>query len=279
MTDIVHLSDLHFGAEDPMLVEALIADLGARPPDLVAISGDLTQGARRGEFRAARAFIDRLPAPVLAVPGNHDITPYVLPERFLDPYLRWHAAIGPETEPGWQDGRVAVIGLNTARRFGLHWDWSRGRVTGARLARLKARLEALPAGLTRVVVAHHPLLAPAAAPETTVAGGAAAALAEFARLGVALVLSGHLHQGSTRLYLPGGQGPLMVQGSTTTSTRLRGEPNAYHRITIGTGPPVVATRVWDGTVWRDEPAQMAQPSAGPRRLGGERRIGDAAHGS
>jgi 3',5'-cyclic AMP phosphodiesterase CpdA len=250
-TRIVHLSDLHFGAENPVLREALIAELQASPPDLVAISGDLTQGARRSEFRAARAFIDRLPAPVLAVPGNHDITPYDLPERFLDPYLRWRTAIAPEIEPTWQNGHVAVVGLNTARRMGLHWDWSRGRVTSTRLARLAARLGALPPGLTRIVVAHHPLAAPHDAPEATAVGGGAAALTEFARLGVAVVLSGHLHRTSLQAIRGG---PMLAQGATTISTRLRGEPNAYHQVIIEGGAPRITTRIWTTGGWQDSAA-------------------------
>ncbi|WP_457826485.1 metallophosphoesterase family protein, partial [Staphylococcus aureus] len=87
-------------------------------PDLVAISGDLTMSAQRAEFRAARHFMTGLGLPVLAVPGNHDIVPYALLERFSDPYGRWHREISPETEPAWRDERVAVIGLNTARRLG-----------------------------------------------------------------------------------------------------------------------------------------------------------------
>src|SRR5579883_1462021 len=198
-TRIAHLTDLHFGAEDPSVVAALLDELKAEPPDLVAISGDLTQGARLSEFRAARAFIDKLPAPSLAVPGNHDISPYNLLERFTDPYARWRRAISPDTSPTWSNGRVAVLGLNSARRMGLHWDWSRGRVTRLRLARLLARLDSLPADLVKVVVMHHPLVAPEAAPATPVVFGAAGALRALALRNVRLVLAGHLHRGFARL--------------------------------------------------------------------------------
>lgn len=173
MTRIAHITDLHFGAEDPAVVEALAAELAVDRPDLVAISGDLTLGARRSEFKAARAFIDALPMPALAVPGNHDITLYRLVERFTDPCLRWRMEIALETEPTWQNGHVMVAGLNTAWRIGLHWDWSRGRVTSIRLKRLLDRLAAAPPDLTRIVVAHHPLLPPEAAPLTTVSAAPA----------------------------------------------------------------------------------------------------------
>mgnify|MGYP005864678259 CR=1 FL=1 len=121
MRRIAHLSDLHFGATDPAVVEALAAELAADRPDLVLISGDLTMRARRREFREARRFIERLPGPVLAVPGNHDVSPFRLVERFLDPFATWRRELGHATEWLWQDAELAVVGVNTARRGG--WSW------------------------------------------------------------------------------------------------------------------------------------------------------------
>jgi 3',5'-cyclic AMP phosphodiesterase CpdA len=259
-TRIAHITDLHFGAEDPAVVAALTEELNADPPDLVAISGDLTQGAHISEFRAARAFLNGLQAPSLAVPGNHDISPYNLPERFLDPYARWRRTISSETSPTWRNENVAVIGLNSARRLGLHWDWSRGRVTHMRLAQLLARLDALPAELVKVVVMHHPLLPPELAPRTPVAGGAVAALRALEARKVRLVLAGHLHRGFTRLASPSGAQPLIVQGATATSVRLRGEPNAYNQITIRPDGDVdLQVRIWDGHMW----TAVAKPSTAP----------------
>lgn len=250
MTLIAHLSDVHFGAENPVVLEALVVELNGGSFDLIVISGDLTMGARRWEFRAARHFIDRLRAPVLAVPGNHDISPYRLWERFTDPYAGWRAAISEETEPDWRDERVAVVGLNTTRRIGLHWDWSRGRFTNARLRRLLGRFAALPAGLVRVVVAHHPLLPPESGPTATVAFGARHALETLAEAGVSLVLAGHLHRGYTRLAATGSKSPMILQGATATSNRLRGEPNAYNRVHIAVNGQIsVDVRTWDGVRW------------------------------
>src|SRR3954447_23999007 len=98
---LAHLSDLHFGRVDPAAVEGLVRSLEAARPDLVVVSGDFTQSARTQEFRAARAFLDRLAAPGLGVPGNHDLPQWNPVERLVRPYDRYRLHIAEELEPVW----------------------------------------------------------------------------------------------------------------------------------------------------------------------------------
>jgi 3',5'-cyclic AMP phosphodiesterase CpdA len=213
----------------------------------VAISGDLTQHAFRREYRAAGAFIAALPAPVLAVPGNHDLPQFNLAERFVAPYARWHADIAPDPEAVWHDEHIAVVGINTAHRARLHWDWSRGLVNRERLASVRRRLAALPEKLVRVVVAHHPFMASEERPRMALVGNAKQTLRVLTAMEVRLVLSGHAHRSYSRTGVAGG--PLVVQCATSTSIRLRGEPNAYNRITIDTEGIAVEVRAWTGDGW------------------------------
>lgn len=274
MRRIAHLSDLHFGATDPIVVAALAEELRADAPDLVIVSGDLTQAARSGEYAAAKRFLDGFPAPVLAVPGNHDVSPYRLVERFLDPWRAWRHAVGQPPEWVWEDAEIGVVGVNTARRMGLYLDWSRGRIGTATLGRAEARLRGLAPGRFRIVVAHHPFLLPeTAGPRLRAVGGAARALPILSALDVRLVLSGHLHLGYLRqgpevaaaaaaagVQVAGGEagpaaargGLMVVQAGSATSVRLRGESNAYNRITVEGGVARVTVRRWDGGAWVDQ---------------------------
>jgi len=267
---IDHLSDLHFGRTDPAVVPALLRRLNDDPADLVVVSGDLTMRARRREYHEAAEFLAALRSPWLAVPGNHDITAYFPWERFADPYRRWRELLHAEVEPEWRDDAVAVIGLNTVSRGGLRRDWAGGRMHRSRLLRLLQRVRATPPGLFRIVVAHHPFLAPPDAPDTPTLNRAERSLRAFARAGVRLVLAGHLHRGYAAdaplgASLPGegdagGSAGLAVGGSgrpgltvlqagSATSTRLRGEPNAYHRITVEHGRARWTVCRWDGAAW------------------------------
>src|SRR5687767_11899800 len=118
MARLIHLSDLHFGAHDERLVQAVEERVHEEKPDLVVISGDFTQRARTDQFKLACSFLDRLREAghdVLAVPGNRDVPLYDVLRRFLSPLTRYRRYIDESLCPFHELPGIAVLGINTAR--------------------------------------------------------------------------------------------------------------------------------------------------------------------
>jgi 3',5'-cyclic AMP phosphodiesterase CpdA len=232
MRTIVHLSDLHFGRVDPALLDPLRNLVHGIAPDVVVVSGDLTQRAKSEEFEAARAFLDTLPGPQIIVPGNHDISLYNVFRRFVKPLERYKRYITDELDPVYLDDEIAVLGVNTARSL----TFKDGRVNKAQVAKIRAQLAGLPAHITRVVVTHHPFDLPEHFEHQDLVDRAPMAMEVFASSGVDLLMAGHVHAshaGSTaERYKIGEYAALVVQAGTATSTRGRGEVNSFNVVRI-----------------------------------------------
>jgi 3',5'-cyclic AMP phosphodiesterase CpdA len=256
MKTLAHISDLHFGRTDPLVVEGLLADLAAAQPHLIIVSGDLTQKAQHREFRAAKDFLDRLPAPYLVIPGNHDVPPVNIIERFLAPFARYRRFIQPDICPSFEEPDLAVLGINTARRFRWRWNWALGSISKAQIARVAEFFGGMPDTTFKILVTHHPFLAPPDTPHEDLAAHASEAIPVFEAAGVDLILSGHLHRGYRGEV--NGQKPglhrsvLVLQAATATSTRLRHEPNAYNHILLEGRKVGFRVRSWDGARFTGE---------------------------
>lgn len=241
MRTIAHLSDLHFGREDPAVVAALLADLEALRPSLVAVSGDLTQRARRSQFRAAREFLDRIPAPRVVVPGNHDVPLYDLVRRFASPLGRYARLVTPVLAPVYADDELLVAGVSTARSL----TWKEGRISLEQIEALRRELcREAASGKLRVLVAHHPFGTAADRPRARVAGRSGRALHALAACGLDVVLTGHLHRlAHGELEHPVerlARSVLAFHAGSATSVRLRGEPNSYNWLEVD-GPRLALT--------------------------------------
>lgn len=279
---ICHLSDLHFGHHDAQVAEGLAADLATMTPDLVIVSGDFTQRGTEAEFKQARAFLDALPAPLFAVPGNHDVPARNLFRRFFDPYGLYRRYIAEELEPFLEVDGVAIAGVKTSRRWRAELNWAHGSISRDQLETLEARFTGSPPDALRIVVAHHPLMQPEGPvlKPMRLVRRADLALETFARLGVRLVLSGHFHlsyvrqhggPGAVKEGVPSGlreadKAPILVaQASSTISTRLRGHSNAYNLIDITDGRISVTVREWADGRWatKEKASAVSEPLAPP----------------
>lgn len=227
MTLLLQVSDPHFGTERPAVVEALVQLALALKPQVLLLSGDITQRATRAQFTAARAFVQRLQVPqCVAVPGNHDIPLWHLPLRLLRPYARYGAAFGPVLDSTLDTDELLLLALNTTR----WWRHADGQLSAAQIAQVARRLAQARPGQRRVVMVHQPLVVTRPEDEKNRLHGHAAALQAWARAGVDLIIGGHIH---LPFVLPLAGGGWAVQAGTAVSRRVRpGAGNSVNLIRI-----------------------------------------------
>jgi 3',5'-cyclic AMP phosphodiesterase CpdA len=187
---ILHVSDLHLGRRETPEPYAALRDLApALAPDVVVATGDLSHRGKRAELERAAELLAGLGAPLVAVPGNHDL-PYTVPARFSRPFAEWEHAFGATTPVHVSDGLV-LAGLNSVQP----WRQQGGALRGPELAGALRALADAPEGALRVVALHHHLAAPPwRAGRKRPLHHRDAVLRDFARAGVELVLGGHVHQ-------------------------------------------------------------------------------------
>ena len=155
MTKIAHLTDLHFGRIiDPEIVEVAVREVNALGAELVVVSGDLTQRARPRQYEAAVAMLAAFDAPLMVVPGNHDVYPWWRPVgRLFRPLHRYRHYIAGGLMPVFDSERVAVLGINSA--FG--WTVKGGCIGAAARAQIGSFFAGKAADVFKILVVHHHL--------------------------------------------------------------------------------------------------------------------------
>jgi 3',5'-cyclic AMP phosphodiesterase CpdA len=241
MRRIAQISDLHFGAHEPAVVAHLHAALAAIKPDLVVVSGDLTQRARTEQFAEAAAFLDRLEEDglrLLVVPGNHDVPMHKPMQRLFWPLRRYKRYIAQGRSAWYADPELAVLGLASAHGLTV----KDGRLSAIQIRSIASCFAAAPPEAARVLVTHHPLVplprdvAHNGDPELEPAlRGAKRTLAAVKEADVHLVLAGHHHAHAVAIAGPAlsiDPQVMVVQAGTATSHRRRGTPNSFNLIAL-----------------------------------------------
>ncbi|HEY5807726.1 MAG TPA: metallophosphoesterase [Povalibacter sp.] len=248
MSALVQISDTHFGTEQPIVVEALLQLVAAVRPELVVLSGDVTQRARRHQFAAARIFCDNLQTPsLLTLPGNHDIPLFNFAARLFSPYGNYRRAFGFELEPYYESREFLVIGVNTTRPH-RHVD---GEISDEQVRRVAGQLAAGPADRICIVVTHQPVHVIKDKDEKNVLRGNEPAVRAWAAAGADVIMGGHIHLPYVRPLserfsdLP--RRVWAVQAGTAVSCRVRhSAPNSVNVVRrMRQQPLTYAAERWD----------------------------------
>ncbi|MBB4155205.1 3',5'-cyclic AMP phosphodiesterase CpdA [Sphingomonas jinjuensis] len=230
MIKLFHVSDVHFGAEDPDAIAWFSSCVAAEKPDAVIMTGDLTMRATRAEFKQGGDWLRSLGVPVTLEVGNHDIPYYWDPlRRLFAPYQRY-AAVEKMIEQPLDVHGVTVVPLKTTARAQWRWNWSKGRVSKSSLRRALALIEETPKDHLILVAAHHPLIeGPTKGTAKTRRGDEA--LDALAAAGAHAVLSGHVHDPFDVPIDRDGRIIRMV-GAGTLSRRTRHTPAGFNEIRV-----------------------------------------------
>jgi 3',5'-cyclic AMP phosphodiesterase CpdA len=256
-TTLFHCSDLHFGSPAvPEQYEAMETLIRERRYDVVAISGDVSQRARSGEFQRARAFIRHaeLTSKVICIPGNHDVAWWKSPFGMGDEaemFENYRRFIDDEIEPVLHVPGVTFAGLNTSHgvvRQSLTWrlrDLSIiGIVRRSQVERLRRVFAEAPAGDVRVIVMHHNPVKGELSQRHGLKN-TSRALGAFADMSVDLVLCGHDHQDAIH-YIEHTKKGTVISTAGTVSNRMRGgRPSSVNSISISPEKIEVSTLVWN----------------------------------
>ena len=263
---LFHISDIHFGLEDPDALAWVEHCIETERPDAIAVTGDLTMRARHHEFIAACKWIGSLKVPVTVEIGNHDM-PYFNPiERFLTPYKRFRG-IEAVLERELDLGGLTLVPLKTTARAQWRTNWSKGCITRSALAKTLATIDALPPGTPVLVTAHHPLVeVNSQGSVLTKRGGQA--LEELAKRKVLGVLTGHVHD-PFDLIEQTAVGQVRMIGAGTLSKRVRSTPPSFNQIMIDGTTVTVEARNLERVATPDMQIDDVPQDALPPRKPGE----------
>ena len=272
---ILHASDIHFGKRHaPASAEAFLKCVHALESDLIVISGDFTQRAKVGEYTAARTFLDRLPdRPLIVTPGNHDVPLYRVWERAFTPFRNYRRYIAPELDSVTRVPGATVVSINSATALTAIVN---GRLSASQLDYAERELATAQTNDLRILVTHHPIVGAPDSGGDQILSGAEWIARRLTRMGVDLVLSGHLHRAYVATTADVCEQPVsspttwIAHSGTTTSSRGRGRErglNTFNRIEISKEHLIFERYMYGAGRTAFEPVERRIVPRGGRYLG------------
>ena len=238
---LLHLADLHFGGlAEIAQIEALEKMIPDLHPDAIVIAGDVSQRARHGEFQRARAFaaLAAGTAPVVVMPGNHDVQWWwrpLMPFAKEALYRKYRGYFGAELAPTLTTPGAVIAGVLTSH--GVAWgsltlrprDLAvKGHLPKREILRVKQLFTAADPGLARVLVVHHNVLRGDISHRMGLARWRQAQR-RIVESGAEVVLCGHDHQEGADVL----GGRVVVSTASTLCKRVRGNrPASFNFVTI-----------------------------------------------
>jgi 3',5'-cyclic AMP phosphodiesterase CpdA len=258
MRILVQISDLHFGTEIPAVVDALVEDIHTVKPNMIVVSGDVTQRSRADEFQRATEMLRNFSGiPVIAIPGNHDIPFANLFRRFVSPFAYFSRFMGTSLTSTFFDEEIAVVGINTANQL----QWKNGTFKQEDVLELRRQFIGHDAIPWKIVAVHHPIELFARTTEDKILSeivlrGGQRALEILQECGVSIIVAGHLHQShieELHASIHSLKSPmLMLQAGTAVSSRVRREGNSYNVLTLDGGTCHISIRVFNGKAFKEQ---------------------------
>ena len=244
-TTLVHISDPHFGTENPKIADRLIEEIHEINPSVVIVSGDLTQRAFKKQFAKAKKFLDRINFPKVIIPGNHDIPLFNIFQRFINPYKNYKEYISAEQYPEFNSENISLVGVNSCSPFRSQ----SGRIKDYDIGYLREHFSKENPEKIRGVVIHHNIF-----PFEEIKGSSALVnadkfLAAMNKCGVDIIFAGHLHKSLAHTYNEAGieNNVLVLQAGTCISRRLREEDNTYLVVKTNKEEINVNFRIYNGS--------------------------------
>jgi 3',5'-cyclic AMP phosphodiesterase CpdA len=255
---IAHISDPHVGSPHfvPNMLHRVIEEINELEPAAVICSGDLTTDGFRQEYQAWLSYAERIQAPLLTIPGNHD-------SRNVG-YLHFEELIGARNWSVDVDG-IRIVGVDSSEP-----DLNEGMVGRSHYTWLKEQF-AEPADLKVFVLHHHLIPIPGTGRERSTVMDAGDLLEVLVRSGVHVVLAGHKHVP----YVWRLEDMYLTSAGTCSSLRVRGhtkpcynvlefdggEVTIFRKFPFGERQQMAKVSIATGTQMQREDENLVQESA------------------